>query len=125
MCTVPLSPHKVLASFTPRDHVMKPEIPGQLEFYPPRSRSGPHLRRLDGPGLPVLPSDLMTCGVSMRHPVTTQPEPEAESIPGHPETRIMQFATGRAVSTGLPSGSLYCPTGQVCHSLGLRQGPGI
>lgn len=84
--------------------------------------------RLDRPGLPVLPSDLVMCGVSMWHPVTTQPEPEAKrthSIPGHHETGYV-MRHRQAVNTGLPSGSQFvpCTTGQVCHSLDLRQGTG-
>lgn len=94
----------------------------------PRSRSGPHRHRLDRPGLPVLPSDLVMCGVSMWHPVTTQPEPEAKrthSIPGHHETGYV-MRHRQAANTGLPSGYQFvpCTAGQVCHSLGLRQGTG-
>lgn len=53
MCVVPLSPNKVLASLTPRECVIKPEIPEQLEFYPSLGQ-GQDLTCTDWPGLASL-----------------------------------------------------------------------
>jgi hypothetical protein len=73
--------------FTPRDGVIKPEISEQLEFYPSLGQVRTSPAQTGQSWLPVLPTDLMTCRVSVRHPVTTQPEAEERgySIPGHPE----------------------------------------
>lgn len=53
MCVISLSPHKVLASLTPSDCVIKPDIPEQLEFSPGPGQ-GQDLTCTDWPGLVFL-----------------------------------------------------------------------